>query len=119
MRSSVRTTRWAGKLKSTSIANSSRLKSSTTLNVRKRRSPHNASLIKSADQHSFIASLTTNGAGHLVGKRFLPFLLLFSFRLHTPDRRVCDSSDDRALATAETTCQSLVLVGHGPAPTVA
>jgi hypothetical protein len=37
--------------------------------------------MKSADQQSFIAALTTNGAGHLVGKRFLPFLRLFSFRL--------------------------------------
>ena len=35
--------------------------------------------MKSADQHSFIASGTTGGAGLLVGKRLLPFRLLFSF----------------------------------------
>jgi hypothetical protein len=35
--------------------------------------------MKSADQHSFIASGTTSGAGYLVGKRLLPFRFLFSF----------------------------------------
>src|SRR5436190_1838533 len=51
---SERTTRSAVRLKSTVMASASRLKSSTTLKVRKRRPSHNASLMKSADQHSFI-----------------------------------------------------------------
>lgn len=42
----------------------------------KRRSPHNASLMKSADQHSFIAAGTTRGAGHLVGKRLLRYVFV-------------------------------------------
>jgi hypothetical protein len=48
----------------------SRLKSSTTLKVRKRRSPHNASLMKSADQHSYIASGTTRERDILLANVF-------------------------------------------------
>jgi hypothetical protein len=36
--------------------------------------------MKSADQHSFIASGTTRGAGHLVGKRLLPFRPFVQFQ---------------------------------------
>jgi hypothetical protein len=36
--------------------------------------------MKSADQHSFIASGTTRGAGHLIGKRLLPFRLFVQFQ---------------------------------------
>ena len=50
MRSSVRMTRVAGRLRSTSIASVSRLKSAMTLKVRKRRPSHKASDMKSIDQ---------------------------------------------------------------------
>src|SRR5256885_13260425 len=69
----------AGKLKSIAIVSASRLKSSTTLKVRKRGPSHSASLIKSADQHSFIVCVTCNGAGLRVGNRRLPLRRLFSF----------------------------------------
>ena len=46
--------------------------------MRKRRLHHKASLIKSADQRSFIASGTTRGEGHLVGNVFcLSFFIQF------------------------------------------
>ncbi|CZR30978.1 Uncharacterised protein [Legionella pneumophila] len=50
-RSNTRITPCAGRLKSISIANTSRLKSSTMLNVLKRRPHINASHIKSIGQH--------------------------------------------------------------------
>lgn len=65
--SSTRTTRWAGRFRSISIDNASRLKSSTTLNVRKRRPLIRESCMKSTDQLWFIASGVVNGAGLRTG----------------------------------------------------
>jgi hypothetical protein len=36
--------------------------------------------MKSVDQHSFIASGTARGKGHVVGKRILPFRIFVQFQ---------------------------------------
>lgn len=66
-----------GRFKSTSIANASRLKSSTTLKVLNRRQQNKLSLIKSMDQHWFLASGTCNVTRWRLGMRFFPRLRLF------------------------------------------
>ena len=67
--SSTLTTRCAGIFRSISIASASRLKSSTTLKVRKRLPHTSASCIKSMDQLWFIASGVTSGTGLRTGRR--------------------------------------------------
>ena len=62
-----------------SMPSTSRLKSSTTLKVLNRWPCCNTSLIKSIDQHTFVAGGTFNGSGCLLGKRRFAFLRLFSF----------------------------------------
>lgn len=79
IRSSALVTLCEGRLVSTSIASASRLKSSTTLNVRNLRPSHNASLMKPADQHRLAASGTKIGSGFLAGSRRLLRRRLFSF----------------------------------------
>lgn len=61
-----------GRFRSTSMASASRLKSSMTLNVRKRRPSHNASDMKSIDQLPLMCSPATNRSGCRLGTRFLP-----------------------------------------------
>lgn len=77
--SSTRTTRGAGRFRSISIDNASRLKSSTTLNVRKRRPQTKASFIKSTDQLWFSTSGVASGEGLRTGSRCLPLRRKFSF----------------------------------------
>jgi hypothetical protein len=72
MRSKVRITCVASRLRSTSTVGASRLKSSITLKVRKRRPFHKASDMKSIDQLLLIWSPTTNGMGCRFGTRFFP-----------------------------------------------
>ncbi len=70
MRSSTRMMRAAGKLASTSGA--SRLKSSSTLSVRKRWSCISASLVKSTDQQALAAVCASRRTGDQLGRRRLP-----------------------------------------------
>lgn len=71
--SSTLTTRCAGIFRSISIASASRLKSSTTLKVRKRLPHTSASCIKSMDQLWFIASGVTSGTGLRTGRCCFPY----------------------------------------------
>jgi len=75
---STRTTRCAGIFRSISIARASRLKSSTTLKVQKRRPHVSASCIKSIDQVWLSASGVASGAGLRTGRRCLPLRRKFS-----------------------------------------
>lgn len=68
-----------GILRSISITSASRLKSSTTLKVRKRLPQTSASRIKSIDQLWFNASGVASGAGLRTGKRGFPLRRKFSF----------------------------------------
>ena len=67
------------KTTSISTARTSRLKSSTTLNVLKRRPQNELSLIKSIDQYGLIVSGTASSIGQRLGSRFLPRRSLFKF----------------------------------------
>ena len=77
--SRTRTIRCAGIFRSISIARASRLKSSTTLKVRKRRPQTSASCIKSIDQLWLSASGVASGGGLRTGRRYLPLRRKFSF----------------------------------------
>jgi hypothetical protein len=78
-RSKTRFTRSADRPTSISMANASRLKSSSILNVLKRRPQNRLSLIKSIDQQPLIVSGTANETGFRLGSRFLPRRRLFKF----------------------------------------
>jgi hypothetical protein len=64
---------------SISMRSASRLKSSSTLNVRKRRPFHRASAMKSIDQIAFGLAGTCSGALMRDGSRRLPRRFKFSF----------------------------------------
>src|ERR1051326_2944693 len=99
------------------MASPSRLKSSTTLKVRKRRSPHNASLIiLRTNTRSLLQALPEERA--ILSATFFCLSVFYSVSGRNKcDRHVCNSSHDPGVAAAGTTYRTLVPVVARPAPT--
>ena len=75
----------SGSFRSISMASPSRLRSSTTLKVRKRRKSHNASDMKSTYQEALTPSSTVSGFASRFGDRFLPLCRILGFNAqYTP-----------------------------------
>ena len=93
---SARTIRRAGKLVSISMRNASRLKSWSTLNVRKRRPFHSASAMKSTDQTALGVAGATSEAEYLDGLRQAGLA-----DIEVRDRVIYDASLIRGLVQSE------------------
>src|ERR1051326_4490686 len=99
------------------MASPSRLKSSTTLKVRKRRSPHNASLISLRTNTRSLLQALPEERDILSANVFCLSVFYSVSGRNKCDRHVCDSSHDPGVAAAGTTYRTLVPVVAKPAPT--